>query len=81
MHADIPGNIIERLAREADPAGEHGKLYEMALLTPDTLRKLARLVAEECAKECETLYGASDYWGDGECFAAAIRAKFGEGKD
>jgi hypothetical protein len=48
---------IIKLAREADPYGELGKLYEMAELTPSTLERFAALVAaaerEACAKVCE----------------------------
>lgn len=45
---------IIKLAREADPFGEHGRLYQVAELTPETLASFAALVAaferEECAK-------------------------------
>lgn len=35
---------IIKLAREADPFGEHGKLYQVAALTPETLARFASLV-------------------------------------
>ena len=54
---------IIKLAREADPYGELGKLYEMAELTPSTLERFAALVAaaerEECAKICDTQHDAA----------------------
>ena len=50
---------IIRMAREADPYGELGKLYEMAELTPSTLERFAALIAaaerEACAKVCEKI--------------------------
>ena len=36
---------IIRMAREADPFGEDGRLYSLALLTPETLERFAALVA------------------------------------
>lgn len=36
---------IIKLAREADPFGEHGRLYQVAELTPETLARFAALVA------------------------------------
>lgn len=36
---------IIQWARAADPYGKLGKLYEMAELTPDTLRSFAAIVA------------------------------------
>ena len=48
---------IIKLAREADPFGEHGRLYQVAELTPETLTRFAALVRnatlEECASEFE----------------------------
>lgn len=35
---------IIKLAREADPFGEHGRLYQVAELTPGTLARFAALV-------------------------------------
>lgn len=46
---------IIRLAREADPFGTAGKLYQMAELTPGTLERFAALVAAEKDKEIERL--------------------------
>ena len=49
---------ILRMAREADPFDEYGRLYAIAALTPKTLARFAALVAaaerEECAKVCES---------------------------
>ena len=52
---------IIRMAREADPFGERGRLFDMAQLTPETLVRFAELVAvaakaEErasCAAVCD----------------------------
>lgn len=48
--------IIE-LAKRADPAGEDGRLYSIAALTPETLARFAGLVAaaerEACASICD----------------------------
>jgi len=44
---------IIKLAREADPFGEHGRLYQVAELTPDTLARFAALVAAFEREECE----------------------------
>lgn len=59
---------IIKLAREADPFGEHGRLYQVAELTPETLARFAALVAaferEECAKVCEYRARALDYGGN-----------------
>lgn len=50
---------VIRMAREADPAGEAGRLYAMADLTPDTIVRFAALVAaaerEEWEKKCDAL--------------------------
>lgn len=52
-------NIIE-LAREADPFGEHGRLYQVAASTPETLARFAfrvrNAVLDECASEFEGQY-------------------------
>ena len=40
------------MARQADPFGEHGRLYVMSQLTPETLESFAKLVA---AKERERI--------------------------
>jgi len=70
---------ITSIAREADPYGELGKLYEMAELTPSTLERFAALVAaaerEECAKVCD----ATSYDVVRDC-AEAIRARGEKGK-
>ena len=48
---------IIRMALEADPAGEDGRLYAIAELTPETLERFAALVAaaerEACAMYLE----------------------------
>ena len=48
---------IIRMAREADPFGQDGRLYAMAELTPEVLERFAALVAaaerEACAKVCD----------------------------
>lgn len=48
---------ILRIAREADPFGDDGRLVSLAMLTPGTLERFAALVAaaerEGCAKVCE----------------------------
>jgi hypothetical protein len=59
---------ILRMAREADPFGDHGRLVSLAELTPRTLERFAALVAaaerEECAKVCEYRAMALDYSGN-----------------
>ena len=82
---------IIKLAREADPYGELGKLYEMAELTPSTLERFAALVAaaerEACAKVCEQRKIITPEWqadqhynqGASHC-AAAIRARDEKGQ-
>lgn len=59
---------ILRMAREADPFGEDGRLYAIADLTPKTLVRFAAMVAaaerEECAKVCEYRAMALDYSGN-----------------
>jgi hypothetical protein len=75
--------IIE-MARQADPFGEHGRLYVMAQLTPETLEAFAKLVAakerEACAKVCEeegklwSKAGCTDTQTFGLC-ATVIRAR------
>lgn len=48
---------VIRLAHEADPFGEHGRLYQVAELTPETLTRFAALVRnatlEEAAEEAD----------------------------
>jgi len=82
---------ILAMAREADPYGELGKLYEMAELTPSTLERFAALVAaaerEECAKVCDQRKIITPEWqldqhynqGASHC-AAAIRARGEKGQ-
>jgi len=57
--------IIE-LAKRADPAGEDGRLYSIAALTPETLARFASLVAaverEACAKVCEQIANELSNW-------------------
>jgi hypothetical protein len=71
--------IIE-LAKRDDPAGEDGRLYSIAALTPETLARFATLVAEHernaCAKVCEDI--DTEYEGEdvlATWCAAAIRAR------
>lgn len=80
---------IQRMAREADPFGDHGRLVSLAMLTPGTLGRFAELVAaaerEECAKACEYRAMALDHSGNQyvrdhaalDC-ARSIRARGGE---
>lgn len=42
---------ITMLAREADPVGEHRRLYHMAVLTPETLARFAALVRVRALEE------------------------------
>lgn len=66
---------IIKLARAADPFGEHGRLCQVAELTPETLIRFATLirnaVLEECASEFEGQYTDSC---PGINIASAIRA-------
>ena len=68
---------IIQWALEADPYGKLGKLYEMAELTPDTLRSFAALVAaatrDECAKVCQGVVDGGMYDGWQQYAAAACR--------
>ena len=68
---------IIQWALEADPYENLGKLYEMAELTPDTLRSFAELVAaatrEECAKVCQGVVDGGMYDGWQQYAAAACR--------
>ena len=76
---------IIQWARAADPYGKLGKLYEMAELTPDTLRSFAELVAaaerEECATLCDEKHALRSADGfpreasTARALAAAIRAR------
>lgn len=47
---------VIRMAREADPFGDDGRLVSLAMLTPGTLERFAALVAarerEACAQVC-----------------------------
>lgn len=74
---------IIQWARAADPYGKLGKLYEMAELTPDTLRSFAELVAaaerEECAALCDRFQARDVGMQPAEC-AAAIRARGKKGQ-
>lgn len=49
---------IIRMAREADPFGQDGRLSAMAEMTPEVLERFAAIVAaaerEACAKVCDT---------------------------
>jgi hypothetical protein len=77
-------NEIIEMARQADPFGEHGRLYVMAQLTPETIEAFAKLVAERereaCAKLCDELAELNRFsetdsmWEWAEC-SAAIRAR------
>lgn len=68
---------ILAMAREADPYGELGKLYEMAELTPSTLERFAALVAaaerEACAEVCQGVVDGGQYDGWQQYAAAACR--------
>ena len=70
---------IIKLAREADPFCEHGRLYQVAELTPETLARFAALVRnavlEECASEFEGQYTDSC---PSTNISAAIRALKGD---
>ena len=44
-------NEIITLAREADPFGEDGRLYQLAELTPETLARFAALVRNKALEE------------------------------
>jgi len=67
---------IIRMAREADPFGENGRLYQMAELAPETLERFAELVAaaerERFALECIDLVA---FYGGPVDLEAAIRAR------
>jgi len=52
MHRDE----IIRMAREADPFGENGRLYQMAELAHGTLARFAALVAAKEREACEELW-------------------------
>lgn len=69
---------IIRMAREADPAGEDGRLYAIAELTPKTLERFATMVAaaerEACAQTARTaMLGAE--WVLTERVMKSIRAR------
>jgi hypothetical protein len=42
---------IIKLAREADPFGEHGRLYQVAELTPETLIRFCHIVRNAALDE------------------------------
>ena len=73
---------IIKLAREADPFGEHGRLYQVAELTPETLARFAALVRNEALEEAAgvcietgSTKGSCDAAFDiADACAAAIRA-------
>ncbi len=44
---------VQKLARDADPFGEDGRLFYVAAVTPETLERFAALVLEEAAKVCD----------------------------
>ncbi|MBK9497386.1 MAG: hypothetical protein IPO08_23270 [Xanthomonadales bacterium] len=74
-------DAIIKLAREADPWGELGKLFEMASVTPETLKRFAELVAAEerksTAAEMErlrTLAATAEKW------RGIASAKHGDGR-
>ena len=68
---------IIQWARDADPYGKLGKLYEMAELTPDTLRSFAAIVAaatrEECAWACQVIIDRGQYSGVQQSASIACR--------
>ena len=55
---------IIKLAREADPFGEHGKLYQVAALTPVNLTRFALLVRNAVLEEAASVTGefARKWW-------------------
>ena len=71
---------IIQWARAADPYGKLGKLYEMAELTPDTLRSFAELVAAATREECAALMEKQHAWISNVAASAAIRARGGKGQ-
>lgn len=76
---------ILRMAREADPFGDDGRLVSLAMLTPGTLERFAALVEarerEECAKVADAIsnkYAYGHYGNEVDTadeIAAAIRAR------
>ena len=72
---------IKALAREAGIHAYPGNndehpLWMVAFLDNTSLPRFARLIAEECAKVCESMDGADVDGTAGSC-AQAIRDKFG----
>ncbi len=63
---------IIRMAREADPFGENGRLYQMAELAPGTLARFAALVADAEREACIDLVAM---YGGPVDLEAAIRAR------
>jgi DNA-directed RNA polymerase subunit F len=47
---------VQKLARDADPFGEDGRLFYLAAATPETLERFAALVLEEAAKVCDDIW-------------------------
>lgn len=47
--------VIIAMAKRADPAGEDGKLYLIAALTPETLARFAELVAQHEREACAAI--------------------------
>lgn len=76
----FPREQIIEWAREADLAGEAGRLFFMATMTPETLARFAALVAqavraaenEACAQEADAHASVE---GIAQRIAAAIRAR------
>lgn len=73
---------IIKLAREADPFGERGNLYQVAALTPETLIRFATIIRNEALEEAAgvcietgSTKGSCDAAFDiADACAAAIRA-------
>lgn len=70
---------VQKLAREADPFGEDGRLFYLAAATPETLERFAALVAaaerEACAKVCEEQAREPECPERAQYCADAIRAR------
>lgn len=47
---------VKALAQQADPFGEHGRLYHMAITTPKTLEAFAAMILESAAVKCDELW-------------------------
>ena len=70
---------IIRMAREADPFGEDGRLYSLALLTPETLERFAALVAAAEREAIADAVNNCDLRATPKGIAAAIRARGANG--